>query len=40
MDTFANTQARLGVFYIGLDYLSDSDIAKDIKRIPIVDTKL
>ena len=39
MDTFADTQARLGVFYIDLDYSFDSDIAKGIKKIPSVDIK-
>jgi hypothetical protein len=38
MDTFADTQARLGVFYTDLDYSSDSDIAKGIKKIPSVDS--
>ena len=39
MDTFANTQARLGVFYVDLNYSSDSDIAKGIKKIPIIDIR-
>jgi hypothetical protein len=39
MDTFADTQARLGIFYIDLDYSSNSDIAKGIKKIPSVDIK-
>lgn len=38
MDTFAETQARLGIFYTDLKYTSDSDLAKGIKKIPSVDS--
>ena len=38
-DTYAETEARLGVFYTELEYSSDSDIAKGIRNIPPVDNK-
>ncbi len=35
----ANTEARLGIFYVDLKYDSTNHIVKSIKEIPIVDAK-
>ncbi len=39
IDVFADTQARLGVFYCDLLYSLDNDLSNGIKKIPSVDTE-
>jgi hypothetical protein len=39
-DVAANTEARLGIFYVDLGYDNTSHIVDSIKEIPTVDAKL
>lgn len=39
IDVFADTQARLGVFYCDLKYSLDNDISNGMKKIPSVDSE-